>query len=234
MDWAKVTELNRAALLRIVMALFTLARIVPGERPELDPDAQTDPFMTTLPRYVWRMAMLILEPAEAAMRRLIIIAAQAYGLKSKPKPSRPAPVIIPGNGAAPRLPAFNMFDPRKTFEDFWRPELQGFEPDKFPAELPDPQRFAPVGAICLWRRINALHGAVTNLKASAQRYASWKARHQFAMANNLPLRPQRSSLMRPGRAPGWRKEAKHEIQGVLRECHNLAVEILSPMRQRWG
>ena len=234
MDWAKATELNRAALLRIVLTLFALARIVPGERPELDPEAKSDPLMTTLPRYVWRMAMLVLEPAEAAMRRLLIIAAQAYELKSKPGPGRGVPVIVAAEGRAPRLPVFNMFDPMKSFEDYWRPEIEGVEPQKFPEKLPAPQRFAPVGAISLWHRINALHGAVTHLKASAQRYARWKARRDFAIANNLPLRPQRSSLMRPGFAPGWRKKDKHEIHAVLGECHNLALDILSPVKQRWG
>ena len=228
MDWAEATEHNRIALLRIVKALFALARIVPGERPELDPEAKSDPFMTTLPRYVWRMVMLILEPAEAAMRRLLIIAAQAYGLKSKPGPGRGAPVIVAMDGRTPRLPAFNMFDPMKTFEDYWRPEITGVAPQKFPAKLPEPQRLAPVGAVSLWQRINALHGAVTNLKASAQRYVRWKARRDFAIANKLPLRPQRISLMRPGFAPGWRKRPEHEIDSLLRECHLLAQEILSP------
>ena len=234
MDWAEATEHNRIALLRIVKALFALARIVPGERPELDPEAKSDPFMTTLPRYVWRMVMLILEPAEAAMRRLLIIAAQAYGLKSKPGPGRGAPVIVAVDGRTPRLPVFNMFDPMKTFEDYWRPEITGVAPQKFPAKLPEPQRFAPVGAVSLWQRINALHGAVTDLKTSAQRYARWKARRAFALQNNLPLRPQRSSLMRPGLAPGWRKRPEHEIDSLLRECHLLAQEILSPVKQRWG
>ena len=54
------------------------------------------------------------------------------------------------------------------------------------------------------------------------------------MANNLPLRPRRSSLMRPGLAPGWRKDNKHEVQDLLSDCHNLAMDILSPVRQRWG
>ena len=64
MDWAGAAELNRAILLRIVAELFALARIVPGERPEIEPLA------TTLPRYVYRMAMFILQPAEAAVRRV--------------------------------------------------------------------------------------------------------------------------------------------------------------------
>jgi hypothetical protein len=233
MDWAGATELNRIALLRIVRALFVLARIAPGERPELDPDAKDDPLMTTLPRYVWRMVVLILEPAEAAMRRLLIIAAHAYGLKAKPRPGCGAPVIAQGKSGVSRLPAFNMFDPMKTFEDYWRPELTGVESKKFPSELPKPQRFAPVGAISLWHRINALHGAVANLKASAQRYARWKARRDFALANNLPLRPRRSSPMRPGHAPGWRRKWHHEVGDVLRECHLLAQDILSPPKRPW-
>lgn len=234
MDWAKATELNRDILLRIVIALFALARIAPGERPELERQAKGDPLMTTLPRHIWRMVMLILEPAEAAMRRLIIIAAHAYGFKPKPRLGRVAPVIVMGEAGTSRPLVFNMFDPTKSFEDYWRPELEGFERLPFPTELPEPQRFAPVSAVSLWRRINALHGAITHLKASAQRYARWKARHDFALANNKPLHPGRSSLMRPGHAPGWRNKSRHEVQDALRECHNLALDILSPTKQRWG
>ena len=234
MDWAKVTERNRLALLEIILSLFTLARIVPGERPEHHPDAGTDPFMTTLPRYIWRKAMLILEPAEAALRRLIIVAAEAYQLSFAPRPGRSAPVIIVRKTSAKRQPVFKLFDPMKSFEDYWRSELDGTEPAKFPKDLPEPLRLAPVNAISLWRRINALHGAATNLKATVKRYATWKARRDFALANHLPLRPRRTSLMRPGFAPGWRKGQRDEVQDLLSDCHNLAMDILSPVRQRWG
>lgn len=229
MDWAEAAELNRAILLRIVAELFTMARIVPGERPELDPLA------TTLPRYVYRMAMFILEPAEAAVRRLLIIAAQGYRLALKAQPRRGVSFeIVAGQGGASPLPAFKMFDPIKRFEDYWKQEMEGYESRPFPKELPEPQRFAPVNAVSLWHRINALHGALTNMKASARRYARWKARRDYALKNNLPLRPNRSSLMRPGRAPGWRRKPTHAIHGVLHECHNLALDILSPAKQRWG
>lgn len=233
MDWAGAAELNRVVLLRIVTALFTLARIAPGERPELDPAAGSDVWMTALPRYVYRMVMLILEPAEAAMRRLLIIAAKGYGLQMTPRPSRAAPVIVAGDGGFSRVPGFSMFDPMKTFEDHWRTELQGVERLPFPGQLPEPQRFSPVNAIALWHRINALHAVVTNLRKSAQRYARWKARQEFVYVSGGKAR-RRSSLMRPGPAPGWRRKPVREIDAVLRECHMLARDVLSPQRQRWG
>mgnify|MGYP003428998724 CR=1 FL=1 len=237
MDWAMSAQRYHAMLIPIVAELFRLARIVPGERPELDPEAKTNHFMVTLPRYVYRAAMLILVPAEAAMRRLLIIAAHAYGLDLKAPQKRRGPAVIPagkGGGASARppafnMPAFNMFDPRKSFEDYWLPELEENRAP-FPAHIPEPKRFAPVSAITLWRRINALHGAVSDLPKAARRYARWASRCAFALANDLPLRPRRLDVMRPGRAPGLDKRHRHEVQDVLRDCHSLAFDIHSPSK----
>jgi hypothetical protein len=38
-----------------------------------------------------------------------------------------------------------------------------------------------------------------------------------------PRRFQRTSPMRPGRPPGWRKRQNHEVYEVLNELHGLAV-----------
>ena len=207
MDWAMSAQRYHAMLIPIAAELFRLARIVPGERPELDPEAKTNHFMVTLPRYVYRAAMLILVPAEAAMRRLLIIAAHAYGLDLKAPQKRRGPAVIPagkGGGASARPPIFNMFDPRKSFEDYWLPELEENRAP-FPGHIPEPKRFAPVSAITLWRRINALHGAVSDLPKAARRYARWASRCAFALANDLPLRPRRH-------APGPRARSRQKAQ----------------------
>ena len=34
-------------------------------------------------------------------------------------------------------------------------------------------------------------------------------------------KPVRLSLMRPGLPPGWRERGKHEVDTVLKECHQL-------------
>jgi hypothetical protein len=66
-----------------------------------------------LPRRVYRAILLILRPAESAVRRLIIIA--AYGLILAPRASRPFPGNIPVGTGQPRLPAFQLIDPLKRF-----------------------------------------------------------------------------------------------------------------------
>jgi hypothetical protein len=38
-----------------------------------------------------------------------------------------------------------------------------------------------------------------------------------------PRRHQRTSAMRPGRPPGWRKRQNHEVYEFLNELHGLAV-----------
>jgi hypothetical protein len=233
MDWAGFAEHNRANLMRIVMELFVLARIAPGERPERDPAAASNPLMTTLPRYVYRAVMLILEPAEAAMRRLLIIAAQGLVLKAVPPRSAPIGIIASKGDACAHMPSFNMFDPTKSFWDFWRTEMEGYVARPFPAELPEPQRFAPVNAVSMWRRINALHDAISDLPKAVRRFARWKARRNLAIKENRPIRPQRLSPMRPGYAPGYRKKRLHEVDDILRECHGLAQEILTPPKRPW-
>ena len=73
-DWAKAVERNRDILIRVVAQMFVMARIVPGELPA------SGLLMTTLPSAVYRAVLLILRPAEAALRRLIIMAAQDDGV----------------------------------------------------------------------------------------------------------------------------------------------------------
>ena len=66
MDWDKAIERNEIALLRIISAMFGLAcsiHVLPGSG-------------LMIPRRVWRAILIVLRPAEAAVRRLIIIAAR--------------------------------------------------------------------------------------------------------------------------------------------------------------
>ena len=144
-DWAGCVERNRDILIRIIADMFVLARIVPGEV------IGSEPFERTLPRYVWRAVMLIMVPAEAAMRRLIIIAARGLAFEPLVTRTAPAGTALPaaadasentddlesadaaagsdetaGSDAAPRTPVFNMFDPMKSFWDYWGPELDQY------------------------------------------------------------------------------------------------------------
>ena len=66
MDWDRAIERNREALSVIVAALFALVASARLAGPGM-----------MLPRRVWLMVLMVLRPAEAAVRRLVIIAARA-------------------------------------------------------------------------------------------------------------------------------------------------------------
>src|SRR5262245_39021501 len=77
MNWDLAIERNREPLLRIVAALFTMIGLSEAGAIE------------RLSRPVYRAVLLVLRPAEAAVRRLVIVAAR--GKVVKPSPMRPAP-----------------------------------------------------------------------------------------------------------------------------------------------
>ena len=101
MDWDRAIERNRQPLLRIVASLFAMIG--------LSEDGQVE----RLARPLYRAVLLVLRPAEAAVRRLIIVAARGMVVKPSPKRSAPAGLRIAGKGGA-RL-SFRLFDPRKRF-----------------------------------------------------------------------------------------------------------------------
>ena len=75
MDWHLAIEKNREALKRILATLVAMVEVA-GGRP------------ATLPRHLHRLVLRLLRPAEAAARRLIIVAAR--GLVVEPAPQRSA------------------------------------------------------------------------------------------------------------------------------------------------
>jgi hypothetical protein len=134
----------KAKLIIIVAQLFNLARIVPGEVPDVNSGEIWD---ISLPRYCWQKVLALLQPAEAALRRLIIMAAHGKGsdfsssLPTSPQTASGGAKLpadnagnsllkTPHNAASidepsgrklsklsPKLstPAFDMFDPLKKF-----------------------------------------------------------------------------------------------------------------------
>lgn len=68
MDWNFAIERNTTALLRIVAALISFVG--------LNADGDPAPTPATLPRHLYRAALLVLGPAEAALRRLIVVVAR--------------------------------------------------------------------------------------------------------------------------------------------------------------
>lgn len=222
MDWARAIEINRAALTRIVAALIAMVAVAGGG------------VAARLPRPLYHKALGILRPAEAAVRRLILIAARGIVVKI-PAP-RPMPAGLAFAASGRTGTAFQLFDPRKRFD--MRPRSAGPRPEPrvsvFGAAplvpLFQPQRECVaepalddgmVGAERLGRRLTALKDALEHLPRQVKRLARWQARR------DRMARPKFRSALRLGPPPGHRKKPKDDVDLVLRECHALAREVLA-------
>ncbi len=159
MDWTLAIEKNREALRRVLAMLvamvgsanggsaggqFTFFPQVdaPSQNPALAEKSKLSPASTpapTLPRHLHRFVLRLLRPAEAATRRLIIVAARGLVVElapprlhaAKPKPAlnrsngfgtgvviRPGPLPEWARALAPKRSsrlAFPLFDPLKRF-----------------------------------------------------------------------------------------------------------------------
>src|SRR5262245_9002547 len=228
MNWDLAIERNREPLLRIVAALFTMIGLSEAGAVE------------RLSRPVYRAVLLVLRPAEAAVRRLVMVAAR--GMVVKPSPVRPAPAGLSISGKGGARVSFRLFDPRKRFDRAYgrpsrgpRPQPRirfmdvGFDPriPLFRQPQPVPAAQAPkkddtVNAKPLCRRLAAIKLALDDLPRQARRYARLRARPIEAR------RPRLASPLRPGRPPGHRKRQTHEVDEILKECHWLARTVPLP------
>jgi hypothetical protein len=239
LDWPLAIDRNREALRRIIAALFVMVGASTG--------ALTSPGLSrrslgeggrgvfTLPRHIYAAIMLVLRPAESAVRRLILIA--AHGLVLKSRAARPLPAGLASFPAAgeSRVPAFSLFDPLKHFDrnDFAH-SADAIPHNSFSSfyeeNVPSPQYFSsnePVDAAQLFSRLRALRHALNDLPKQARRLARWQARRDILLHSKRPFRPMRMSPMRPGPPPGRRLRSIHEVDEVLRECHGLARDLMN-------
>jgi hypothetical protein len=216
LDWTLAIKRNRELLKDIVLGLFMLARMRIGGS------------LFTLPRSTVAMIMLVLRPAESAVRRLIVIAAQ--GLLASLSSLWGG---VRGGGREHSEPlknfrAFKLFDPLKSFdpEAVWDagPVWEsGFdlEPGYSSTNNVEDEH---LDAIRIGQRLNALMRALDNLPAQARRLLKWQQKRDALLKAH---RPTRLFPIRPGLPPGWRQRRLHEIDDVLRECHGLANDLLN-------
>jgi hypothetical protein len=221
MDWARVIERNSERLFAVIATLVAMVRVKGGGVAAM------------LPRDIYSAALILLRPAESAVRRLIIIAARALAVKLKLGAARAFPAGLALNSNADRVPAFCLIDPLKRFapEDFeWgkakeqvlpRISVPGLSHPVFP-EHPVPFGDGPVSSAALGRRVQALRYALDNLPRQARRLARWKAKRE--LARQTGLKPGRLSPFRPGYAPGFHRHKPQEVDNILSECHHFAVE----------
>ena len=216
-DWAGAIKRNSEALKGIVEALFAMLGLV------------GDATVGRIPPVLHRAVLRVLHPAESAVRRLVVIAAR--GLVVKIAPSRPMTKgQMIGKGGGSRLPAFRLFDTRKSFPELRQrrvrymknpPRIHVYPYDTLvaapqPVVPPPPPPDGLVNAVRITRRLQALKLALDDLPCQARRMARWRVRRE-AMPS-----PKFRSPLRPGRPPGHRKKPVHEVDGVLIECHGLA------------
>jgi hypothetical protein len=224
LDYALAIRRNRDQLRQIILALFALAQMRVGGS------------IFTLRRDIFAAIMLVLRPAESAVRRLIVIA--AHNLTFKPRSPRDFvilghrpedPVGTMPSGDVPTR-AFKLFDPLKSFDpdSIWDAEPiweSGFDLATSLSHSHDSSLdHQPINATHIAQRLNALIRALDNLPHQARRLVRWQQKRDAALKAS---RPTRMSPMRPGLPPGWRERKIHEIDDVLRECHGLANDRLN-------
>ena len=112
MDWDRAIEINREALERVIAGMFALAATVIGHVWVLG----RIPGTAVLPRAIHGAILLILRPAESAVRRLLIIAAREIVLKLAKRATLPGPssswwTELSLRPEEERRPAFQMIDP---------------------------------------------------------------------------------------------------------------------------
>ena len=223
MDWNLAIKRNSEVLAGIVETLFVMLGLV-GEAT-----------VSRLPWPTYRAVLRVLRPAESALRRLIVVAAR--GLVVAPAVSRPRPAgtVKPGKRGTSH-PSFQLFDPqtrivlpRRRISNRAVPRIHMFNADgEFitigppirPTKASAPARTKSadglVNATRVIRRLEALEEALADIPRQAMRLARWRMRQERSP------NPSFKTPLRPGRAPGYRRRAVHQVDELLQECQWLA------------
>ena len=209
-DWDGMVEANRVRLIGLLAGLLVLMPQGSG----------------VIRRAVWREIVGRLVPLEAALRRLIVVA--AIDLNVTLPPVQPFPGnISKGIGSGERPPVFDLTDairrvglptrkrgpkrePNICFLDEWTPRPKRAVPDD--DDLLD--------AMALRRRLVALRAALDDLPKQAKRLARWMARGERVRKGGTW---RRLYPMRSGRPPGHRAHGMRDEDKVLATCHDLAL-----------
>lgn len=231
-DWAKAVERNSEKLKPIIAALFAMLGLT-----------ESSMMAGRIPRELHRKVLRILRPAEAAVRRLIVIAAR--GLEVKAPPSRPMakgqkitakknkdkvlrPIFKLEDSRAPMLPPVRRGKPARFGPRIhsW-PYDTFFESQRIKSEiLAAKAALAADGRVDgsrLSLRLQAIAMALGDLPKQAKRLARWKARRERIAAKRLIYT---SPLLR--RLHWLPEKSRHEAEDVLRECQLLAWAATHP------
>jgi hypothetical protein len=236
MDYAAAIECHRQPLLRIIAGLYAMIGLAEG--------GSIDRFS----RPVYRKVLSLLKPAEWAVRRLIVIAAQ--GLVVEPPANcksakRPA-AANKTKRKRQRRRAFALLDPlpreigfptrRRITHPTVMPRIRvlGDNPYLVPPFLrpapppppePAPKQPAPDGGVSgksLCRRLDAIKRALEDLPGQAKRYARLRAK---AIAEHAP---KRDTALRRLPPPKAHRKPRHEVHDILEECDWLVRTLPKP------
>jgi hypothetical protein len=227
MDWTAAIDKNREALKRVLAMLVAMAGLGAGGQfpffPQKDAAAsgpvaagrsKLSPVLT-LPRHLHRAVTKLLRPAEAAVRRLIIVAARGLVITLPPaRPRKPQPKAIEpllrGFGIAVTVPRAEL---RRIAAARRAAEIRAARPKKLSLPLFDPLRpwsvrrwpaaadgassgmpfrrlpgDDAVDATRISLRLQALAAALDDLPGQAKRFARWRARNEAAIAKDKQRR----------------------------------------------
>jgi hypothetical protein len=224
MDWPQAIARHRDALLPIVATMFAMLGLTGTASPD------------RISRSLRNTILRVLRPAEAAVRRLIFIAAK--DIEVKPSLSKPLPrdkKIPKSDGKKKRRPSFQLSDNRGVIEPQTRrkfakrgPRISNFDdwtpgPDPMPKRIPEPKD-GKTSARRLIGRLLAIKDALENIPKQAKRLARWKARRwrqsEYRLVHVVPLKA--------GRAPYLPDKPRNEVEEILSQCHWLAWEVRTP------
>jgi len=237
----EMIEHYRLSLLRVLAGLFVMAGLEPGT-------ARID----TLPRSVKYAILKVLRRAESSTRRLIAAEAEGLDdVAYVPPPKREkrgTKRTGTSKARASRIPQFCLIDPRKFYEELHpnrkarraaaKKKQRGGAPkllfriasfDGRPAyeewsdPLPDLSPDDQLTAAGISRRMQALHHALSDITAQAQRMKREIAKRKAAKPGPASVPP-----LRMGHPPGHRKNGTDEIDMILHECHMLAIREPRP------
>ena len=245
MDWDYAIERNREALTRLLAVLAAMAGLVSWDDMLAQPAAPSvdgSSAALMLPRRLHRALLKLMLPAEAAVRRLVIVAARgisvvlpsrraAFDAPVRPKKATRRPVTRPLSlPLVDALPAWPMRPrPFCLRRGVPRISVPGFG-EPFPIPRRSPEDLVDASRLAL--RLETLRRALDDLPGQAQRFARWRARHMPGPGAAGPPEGRAKFLrnwpLRPGRPPGWRRKSSHAVHEALNNVHGLALWALEP------
>ena len=221
-DWTGMVEANRRRLIGLLAGLLMLMPEGSG----------------SIRRAVWREILNRLMPLEAALRRLIVVA--ALDLSVTVGPARSGSKAGSGaKGAGERSALFGLIDALRRVGMPKRGRGPKREPNIWSLDEPGPppRRAVPMeddllDAAALRRRLAAAQAALDDLPKHALRLARWMARNERDRQSG---KRRRLYPIRSGRPPGHRTRGKRDEDELLATCHDLALRARAMVEnERYG